>query len=104
MAVSCVSAMVGSCVSATEWVTGSCVSASLYLVAGASGSCVAVPMVGIGKDPRVGEVNGLRGLSRIGGGSRVVVIHGGLIESLVLFLCKKGGKGEICCRFHGGLS
>jgi hypothetical protein len=32
------------------------------------------PMVGIGKDPGIGEVNGVRGMSRIGGGSRVVVI------------------------------
>jgi hypothetical protein len=48
--VSCVSAMAGSCVSATEWVTGSCVSATLcetdgVTVFGASGSCVAAPMV-----------------------------------------------------------
>jgi hypothetical protein len=61
-------------------------------------------MVGIGKDPGIGEVKGLRGMSRIVGGSRVVVIQGGLIEALVLFFHKKGGKGVICFRFHGGLS
>ena len=107
MAVSCVSARAGSCVSATEWVTGSCVSATLcetdgVTVSGASGSCVATPMVRIGKDPGVGEVDGLRGFSVIGGGSRVMVIQGGLIEVFVRFLRKKGGKGAICGRFRGG--
>jgi hypothetical protein len=109
MDVSCVSTMAGSCVLATEWVTGSCVSATLceidgVTVSGASGSCVTAPMVRIGKDPGVGEINGLQGFSRIGGGSRVVVIQGGRIEAFVRFLRKKGGKGAICCRFRGGFS
>ena len=64
VAVSCVSAMAGSCVSSTEWVAGSCVSATLcetddVTVSWASSSCVSVPMVGIGKDPGIGEVRGV---------------------------------------------
>ena len=109
---SCVSAtewVAGSYVLATEWVVGSCVSATLFQTddvstTWASGSCVSVPMGGIGKDPGIGEVGGVRGISRIGGVSRVVVIKGGLIEALVLFLRKKGGKGGICFRFREGLS
>jgi hypothetical protein len=109
VAVSCVSAMAGSCVSTTEWVAGSCVSATLCETDGvtvpwASGSCVSVPIVEKGKDPGIGEVGGVRGISRIGGESRVVVIKGGLIEPLVRFLRKKGGKGGICFRFREGLS
>ena len=105
--------VVGSCVSATGWVVG-CVSAtsktndvwasnscnSISVV----GSCVAATEVGIGKDPRVWGVEYVRRISRIGGGSRVVVIQGGLIEALVLFLRKEGGKGAIYFRFRGGLS
>ena len=102
--------MVGSCVSATGWVAG-CVSATSKtndvwasnscnsLVVG---SCVAATGAGIGKDP--GVLENVRRISRIGGVSRVVVIQGGLIEDLVRFLRKKGGKGAICCRFRGGLS
>jgi hypothetical protein len=106
--VSCVSSMAGSCVSATEWVVGSCVSATLCETDGVtvpwtSGSCVSVPVVEKGKDPGIGEVGGVRGINQIGGESRVVVIKGGLIEALVLFLRKKGGKGGICFRFHEGL-
>jgi hypothetical protein len=101
----------GSCVSVTGWVVGyvsatsktddvwasnSCNSISVV------GSCVAATGDGIGKDPGVWE--DVRHISRIGGGSRVVVIQGGLIEDLVHFLRKKGGKGAICCRFRGGLS
>ena len=67
------------------------------------GSCVTATEVGIGKDPGIGKVGGGRGVSRIGGVSRLVVIKGGLIEALVHFLRKKGGKGEICFRFRGGL-
>ena len=109
VAVSCVSAMAGSCVSATKWVAGSCVSATLCETDGVavpwgSGSCVSVPVVEKGKDPGIGEVGGVRGISQIGGESRVVVIKGGLIEALVLFLRKKGGKGGICFRFREGLS
>jgi hypothetical protein len=99
----------GSCVLATEWVTGSCVSATLcetdgVTVSGVSGSYVAAPMVGIGKDLGVVEVKGLRGMIRIGGGSRLVVIQGGLIEDLVRFLSKKGGKREVSFHFQEGLS
>jgi hypothetical protein len=88
VAVSYVSAMAGSCVSATEWVAGSCVSATLcetddVTVSGASGSCVSVLVVGIGKDPRAGEVKGVRGISQIDGESRVVATKGGLVEILV---------------------
>jgi hypothetical protein len=109
VAVSCVSAMVGSCVSATKWVAGSCVSATLcetddVTVSRAFGSCVSVPVVGIGKDLGIGEVKGVRGISRIGGESRVAFIKDGLIEALVQFLCKKGGKRAICFRFRGGIS
>jgi hypothetical protein len=105
---SCVSAMAGSCVSATEWVAGSCVSATFcetegVTVSGASGSCVAAPVVGRGKDPGVWEVEDVRRISRIGGVSRVVGIKGGLIEALVRFLRKKGEKGAVCFRFCGGL-
>ena len=67
-----------------------------------AGSCVAATEVGIGNGPGVWE--DVRHLSRIGGGSRVVVIQGGLIEALVRFLRKEGGKGAICFRFHGGFS
>jgi hypothetical protein len=69
-----------------------------------AGSCVAATEVEIGKGPGVWEVEDVRHLSRIGGGSRVVVIQGGLIEALVHFLHREGGKGAICFRFHGGLS
>ena len=107
--VSCVSAMVGSCVSATEWVVGSCVSATLFEIddvaaSWAAGSCVSVPVAGIGKDPGMGEVGGVRGISRIGGGSRVVVIKGGLVEALVHFFHKKDGKRGVCFCFREGLS
>jgi hypothetical protein len=107
--VSCVSAMAGSCVSATEWVTGSCVSATFcetdgVTVSGASDFCVATPMVRIGRGSGVGGINGLLGFSRIGGGFRVVVIQGGLIEDFVCFFHGKGGKGAICGRFRGGFS
>jgi hypothetical protein len=101
----------GSCVSATGWVFG-CVSATSKTndvwasnscnLLSVAGSCVAATGAGIGKDPGVWE--DVRRISRIGGVSRVVVIQGGLIEDLVFFLRKKGGKGAICCRFHGGLS
>ena len=70
----------------------------------ASGSCVLVPVGGIGKDPGIWEVGGVRGISRIGGGSRVVVIKGGLVEGLVLFFRKKGRKRGVCFRFREGLS
>jgi hypothetical protein len=68
VAVFCVSAMAGSCVSATEWVTGSCVSATLcetdgVTVCGASDFCVAAPIVERGKDPGIGEVSGSRGVN-----------------------------------------
>ena len=97
----------GSCVSATGWVAGSCVSATLFetddvTTPWASGSCVSVPVGGIGKDHGVWE--DVRRINRICGGSRVVVIQGGLIEDLIRFLHKNGGKGAICCRFRGGLS
>ena len=69
-----------------------------------AGSCVATTGAGIGKYPGVWEVEDVRGISQIGGVSRVVIIKGGLIEALVHFLHKKGGKGEICFRFRGGLS
>ena len=91
----------GSCVSATGWVTGSCVSVTLYSVAEASGSCVATPMVEIGKDPGVWEVEDVRRISRMGGVSRVVIIKGDLIEALVRFLSKGGGKGAVFFRFCG---
>ena len=113
MAGSCVSAtewVAGSCVLATEWVAGSCVSATLFetddvATPWASSSCVSVPVGGIGKDPGIWEVGGVRGISRIGGGSRVVIIMGGLVEALVHFFRKKGGKkGFICFCLHGGLS
>jgi hypothetical protein len=105
----CVSAMAGSCVSATEWVTGSCVSATFcetdgVTVSGASDFCVAAPMVRIGKGSGVGKINSLRGFSRIGGGFRVVVSQGGLNEGFVRFLRGKGGKDAICGRFRGGFS
>ena len=109
VAVYCVSSMAGSCVSTTEWVASSCVSATLcetddVTVSWASGSCVSVPVVGIGKDPGIGEVGGVWGISRIGGGSRVVFIKGGLVEALVLFFRKKGGKRGVCFHFREGLS
>ena len=69
-----------------------------------AGSCVAATEVGIGKDPGVWEVEDVRCINRLGGGSRVVVIQGGLIKALVRFLRKKGGKGAICFHFRGGLS
>jgi hypothetical protein len=107
--VSCVSAMASSCVSATEWVVGSCVSATVFEIddvaaSWASGSCVSLPVVGIGKDPEIGEVGGVQGISQIGGGSRVVVIKGGLVEALVRFFHKKGGKRGACFHFCEGLS
>ena len=109
VAVFCVSAMASSCVSATEWVAGSCVLATLcetddVTVSGASGSCVSVPVVGIGKDPGIGEVGGVRGIIRIGGGYKVVVIKGGLVEALVHFFHKKDGKRGIFFHFCEGLS
>jgi hypothetical protein len=51
----------------------------------ASGSCVSVPVGGIGKDPGIWEVGGVRGISRMGWGSRVVAIMVGLVEALVHF-------------------
>jgi hypothetical protein len=100
----------GSCVSATEWVAGSCVSATLFetddvATPWASGSCVSVPVGGIGKDPGIWEVGGVRGISRMGWGCRVVAIMGGLVEAIVLFFRKKGRKkGFICFRLRGGFS
>ena len=63
-----------------------------------------MPVGGIGKDSGIWEVGGIRGISRIGGGSRVVVIMGGLVEALVHFFCKKAGKKGICFRFREILS
>jgi hypothetical protein len=40
----------------------------------------------------------------MGWGSRVVAIIAGLVEGLVHFLCKKGGKKGICFHFREGLS
>jgi hypothetical protein len=61
-------------------------------------------MVRIGRGSGVGDINGLRGFSRIDGGSRVVVIQGGLIEVFVRFLRKGVGKDASCGRFRGGFS
>jgi hypothetical protein len=96
-------------VSTTEWVVGSCVSATLcetddVTASWASGSCVSVPVVGIGEDPGIGEVGGVRGISRIGGEYKVVVIKGGLVEALVLFFRKKGGKRGAFFHFRESLS
>jgi hypothetical protein len=101
--------MAGSFVSATEWVVGSCVSTTLFetddvATPWASGSCVSVPVGGIGKDPGIWEVGGVRCISQIGWGSRVVAMMGGLVEALVLFFCKKAGKEGICFHFREGLS
>jgi hypothetical protein len=63
-----------------------------------------VLVVGIGKYPRIGEVGGVWGISQIGGESRVVARKGGLVEILVHFFHKKGGKRGVCFRFHEGLS
>jgi hypothetical protein len=110
---SCVSAtgwVASSCVSAIEWVVGSCVSTTLSETGDdatpwASGSYVSVPMGGIGKDLGIWEVGGVWGISRMGWGGRVVVIMGGLVEALVRFFRKKGGKkGFIYFRLRGGLS
>jgi hypothetical protein len=109
---SCISISIsaaGSYVSATKWVVGSCVSTTLFerddvATPWAYGSCVSVPMGGIGKDPGIWEVGGVRGISRMGWGSRVVEIMGGLVEALVHFFHKKGGKKGICFRLCGGLS
>jgi hypothetical protein len=60
--------------------------------------------VGIGKDPRIGEVGGVWGINGIGGGSRVVIIKGGLVEALVHFFRKKGEKRGVCFRFREGIS
>ena len=92
----------GSCVSATGWVTGSCVSVALNSVVEASGSCVTAPLVEVGKDPGVWEVEDERRFSRMGGVSRGVIIKGDLIEALVRFLSKGGGKGAVFFRFCGG--
>jgi hypothetical protein len=62
-----------------------------------------VPVGGIGKDPRIWEVGGVRGISRMGWGSRVVAMAG-LVEALVCFFCNKGRKKGICFRLRGGLS
>ena len=67
-----------------------------------AGSCVAATRAGIGKDPGVWE--DVRRISRIGGASRVVATKGGLVELLVRFFLKKGGKRAICCHLCGGLS
>jgi hypothetical protein len=61
-------------------------------------------MGGIRKDPGVWEVGGVRGINRMGWGSRVVAIMGGLVEALVLFFRKKGEKRGICFHFREGLS
>ena len=63
-----------------------------------------MPVVGIGKDPGIGEVGNVRGISRIGGESRVVATKGGLVEILVHFFRKKGGKGGVFFHFREGHS
>jgi hypothetical protein len=68
-----------------------------------AGSCVSASEIGIGEDLGVWAVEDIRGVSQIGGVSRVVVIKGGLIETLTFFLRKKGGKRVICFHFRGGL-
>ena len=70
----------------------------------ASGSCVSVPVGGICKDSIIWEVRGVRGISRMGWGSRVVAIVATLVEALVCFLCKKGEKKGICFRLRGVFS
>jgi hypothetical protein len=57
-----------------------------------------VPVGRIGKDSGIWEVGGVRGISRMGWGFRVVAVVVAIVEALVHFLCKKGGKKGIC--FH----
>jgi hypothetical protein len=59
---------------------------------------------GIGKDYVIWEVRGVQSISRMGWGSRVVAVVAALLEALIRFLCKKGGKKGICFRFRGGFS
>jgi hypothetical protein len=40
----------------------------------------------------------------MGGGFRAVAVVVALVEALVHFLCKKGGKKGIFFRLHGGFS
>jgi hypothetical protein len=61
-------------------------------------------MGGIGKDYGIWEVGGVQGISQMGWGSMAVVVVASLVEALVRFLCKKGGKKGICFRFRGGFS
>jgi hypothetical protein len=61
-----------------------------------------VPVGGIGKDSGIWDVGGVRGISRMGWGFRAVAVLVALVEVLVRFLCKKGGKKGICFRLHGG--
>jgi hypothetical protein len=63
-----------------------------------------VPVGGIGKDSGIWEVGGVRGISRMGWGFRAVAVVAALVEALVHFLCKKGGKKGICFRLRGGFS
>jgi len=70
----------------------------------ASGSCVSVPVGGIGKDSGIWDVRGVRGISRMGWESRAVEVVASLVDALVRFLCKKGGKKGIFFCLRGGFS
>ena len=59
---------------------------------------------GIGKDSDIWGARGVRGISRMGWGSRAVAVVASLVEVLVRFLCKKGRKKGICFHLHGGFS
>jgi hypothetical protein len=68
----------------------------------ASGSCVSVPVGGIGKNSGIWEVGGVWGFSRMGWGFRAVAVVAALVEALVHFLCKKGRKKGIFSFFCVG--
>jgi hypothetical protein len=63
-----------------------------------------VPVGGIGKNSGIWEVGGIRGFSRMGWGFGAMAVVAALVEVLVHFLCKKGGKRGIFFRLRGGFS
>jgi hypothetical protein len=59
---------------------------------------------GIGKNSRIWEVASVRGFIQMGWGFGAMAVVAALVEFLVHFLCKKGGKRGIFFRLRGGFS